>query len=245
MKILRGCLLACLALFALAPPLAAANPWQNESLGLSILRSELPPCTSGGHADNRAFTVRDCVSSTSCASGGTATVRWVCDSGTYRALNVGAAVDLSGYALLAGDADGQTIQGVTGSNMPRLMLLDTSLSLLGAGAAPPLLYFLNGSVALKTYNGSVQEMSLTIDPNSISFNADGLSGVFQVREGAVRLGLPLTILSGASPPTCNSTLVSGPEAKALYIDTTTGAGTLCSCNGTSWSVIAPAGGDCS
>lgn len=81
------------ALFA--SQLFAANPWLAEQNGQSILRADLPPCTEGGNADNKAFTVRDCVSASSCASGGEFTVRWLCDSGTYRAINYVAGAGIS------------------------------------------------------------------------------------------------------------------------------------------------------
>lgn len=75
-------------LFALGTPvLAVTNPWLAEQNGLSILKAELPPCAATSPAQNRAFTVSNCVSATSCATTGTATTRLVCDGTEWRALN--------------------------------------------------------------------------------------------------------------------------------------------------------------
>ena len=75
-------------LFALgAPVLAVTNPWLAEQNGLSILKAELPPCAAASQAQNRAFTVSNCVSAPSCATTGTVTTRLVCDGTEWRALN--------------------------------------------------------------------------------------------------------------------------------------------------------------
>jgi hypothetical protein len=85
-------------LFALgAPVLAVTNPWLAEQNGLSILKAELPPCAAASQAQNRAFTVSNCVSATSCATTGTVTTRLVCDGTEWRALN---AETSSGVAAL-------------------------------------------------------------------------------------------------------------------------------------------------
>jgi len=76
-------------------------------------------CVSG-ELQNKQFLVTDGISATDCLVGGGAIpAACVCDSGVFRAL-------ASGYVLLAGDADGQTIQGFTGSNKARVRLLENT-----------------------------------------------------------------------------------------------------------------------
>lgn len=89
------------------------------------------PCNSGN--SGRLARVTDAQSSSSIGGGGGSVQVWaVCDGvDTWTLTSIGAAggVDLSPYVLLAGDADGQTIQGVAGSNKPHLSLGDTYVSL--------------------------------------------------------------------------------------------------------------------
>lgn len=54
------------------------------------------------------------------------------------------------FALLAGDADGQQIQGVSGSNKPRLNLAGTGLNIYGDGASPAQIQIEGGYINLST-----------------------------------------------------------------------------------------------
>lgn len=61
------------------------------------------------------------------------------------------AVDLTPYALLAGDADGQTIQGIAGEGGARIDIAETdsrTVSIYGSGATPGVLYADDGGAGL-------------------------------------------------------------------------------------------------
>jgi len=218
----------------------------------------LPTCT--GNRNGRIIAVSDAVDDSDCSVGeATGEDRFVhlCICDTLNALGpywkaVGGAApdppvppDLSGYALLGGRAAGQTLKGLPESQRPRLVLGATTASLIGDGEFAAGV-FIDGPLAkLESDTGIGQRNGVEVGSNYINFNLNGTSGVIALDGTAFRLALVPVIPSGDSPPTCDGSLVGGPEAKALYIDNTTGTGTLCMCNGSSWSVLAPAGGSCS
>lgn len=76
-----------------------------------------------------------------CSPDGEGGYEWVT---LQSAMGGGGDVDLSGYALLAGDADGQTIQGLTGNNKARIELSvggDVGkAALIGGGATYGFIY---------------------------------------------------------------------------------------------------------
>lgn len=224
------------------------------SAAYTTIVENLPTCI--GNRNGHIISISDGVDYADCSVGGaTGTDRHVvacqCDTlnilGPYwKAVGGSAAPDLSGYVLLNGDVGGQTIFGVSGgATFPRLVLGGTSASLIGAGDLPPSVQLDSSSARLAYVNSIGQTNSVEISEDTFYITLSGTSGLVAISSGAFRVNLPLAIPSADSLPTCNSTLISGSEAKALYIDNTTGNGTLCSCDGSSWSVIAPAGGTCS
>lgn len=157
----------------------------------------LPTCT--GNRNGRVISVSDAVSDADCTVGGaTGTDRFVhqCICDTLNALGpywkaVGG-VDLSAYALLAGDEDGQVIQGIAGENKAKLDIgnaVSTIAQLRGEGAAPGYVQA-NGAGA---YLSSADESTyLDLYDGVIEFSTDG---VLSASADVVR------IISGQTPPT--------------------------------------------
>lgn len=105
---------------------------QAQLVGTSDTVSSLEPCNLS--MKNRIAYVTDAESvSTLGAGGGSAHVWATCDGSAWSVSEVGAVADLEAYALLAGDADGQAIQGVTGANKPRCSWDSNSVDCYGAG----------------------------------------------------------------------------------------------------------------
>lgn len=104
----------------------------------------------------------------------------------------------TGDVLLAGDADGQTIQGVTGSDRPRLAMDGEGASLYGVGAAPSSLQILEGEAFLSSG-----------DAESYVDIADGYVSV--VSNGYIEvIANELKIISSQTPPTnANDTCTAG------------------------------------
>ncbi len=165
----------------------------------------LPQCV--GNRNGRIISVSDATSDSDCAVGGaTGEDRFVhpcvCDTlnalGPYWKAVGGGGGDLSAYALLAGDADGQTIQGVTGSDRPRLAMDGEGASLYGVGAAPSSLQILEGEAFLSSG-----------DAESYVDIADGYVSV--VSNGYIEvIANELKIISSQTPPTnANDTCTAG------------------------------------
>lgn len=246
----RTCLQVALVLAALAAAVTPAGAQNRHGVqgSIELYLAENAPCgPDGGPEGQKFFAIIDADAVDDCdEEGGGDVLAWcACDDGVRRSTQAAAdPPDLSGYALLAGRAEGQTLHGIPESQRPRLVLGATTASLIGNGEFNAGV-FIDGSIAkLEADTGIGQRNGVEVGPNYINLNLNGTSGVITLDGTSFRLGLVPVIPSGDSPPTCDSALVSGPEAKALYIDNTTGTGTLCMCNGSSWSVLAPAGGSC-
>lgn len=138
----------------------------------------LPTCT--GNRNGRVISVSDAVSDTDCTVGGaTGTDRFVhqCICDTLNALGpywkaVGG-VDLSAYALLAGDADGQTIQGRTGANAARVDIGETDANqaaLIGGGATHGFVFAHDGGIYGESPDG---QTSFDLYNAGLNMSTDG------------------------------------------------------------------------
>lgn len=157
-------------------------------------KADLPTC--GAKLKGREFVVKNCVSASSCATTASPgfAVTQVCDytgsAWAYRNSDATAAPDLSPYALLAGDADGQTIQGVAGADMPRINISSTELNLYGDGAGTP--------APLSIEDGEIWLTSQ--DQGSHVAVYDGTAEIGS--DGSLKLsGLTVNINSAQTPPT--------------------------------------------
>lgn len=245
-----ACLQIALALSALAAvvtPADAQNRYGTQG-SIDLYLAENAPCgPDGGAEGQKFFAIIDADAVDDCdEEGGGDVLAWcACDDGTRRSTQAAVdSPDLTEYALLAGRVSGQTLKGFTEPNKPRLVLGDTTASLIGDGEFAAGVFIAGPIAKLESDTGIGQRNGVEVGSNYINFSLNGISGVVALDGTTFRLALVPVIPSGDSPPTCDSALVTGPEAKALYIDNTTGAGTLCMCNGSSWSVLAPAGGSC-
>lgn len=153
-------------------------------------------------------------------------------------------VDTTLFALLAGDADGQTIQGDAGANKARLSLGGDGMEagadamLQGDGAAPAMLILGESFAQLRSgdnastvdvSNGSAGMQS----DGAVTLNSNGAT--FSVYPTAVFGGrLPVRIKSAATLDTCDSGIAIGGSV-ALMWDTT--GGDLCVCNGSVWTAV--------
>lgn len=145
---------AFIAAALFAAQLFAANPWLAEKEGLSIEKADLPPCTATSPAQNRAFTVRNCVTKISCATTGTETVRLVCDGTEYRAINATAtAVDLGDYVLITRAG----AQSITATGATNDITLSTSASGddIIAAAGDAFTVTTGGAAAITTTAGAI------------------------------------------------------------------------------------------
>ena len=217
------CLIS-LVVFACALPALAANPFLAEQRNGSIKKAELPTCES--KIEGASFSVNDCVSTVSCATTATPgfVVRMTCDytgsAWAWRPLGstVGA-TDLSAYALLAGDADGQTIQGRTGANAARIDVGEADalvVDLVGGGATPPRVGVNDSEAYLKSSDG---ESYVFVENSGVSM------------QGRVKL-------NGCANygPLADYSTISDPAECDTFFDTTLHA--TCEYNGSAWVKVA-------
>ena len=107
----------------------------------------------------------------------------------------GASVDTSAFVLIAGDADGQTIQGRTGENQARMEIAvgsSSTVDLCGAGLS-------HGTVSAD-------------NEGAYLYSADSGSYIYSIdSEGAViASSLAIRLISGQTPPTnANDTCTAG------------------------------------
>lgn len=121
----------------------------------------------------------------------------------------GASVDTSAFVLLAGDADGQTIQGRSGADKARVDIGETDpdqVTLIGPGATPGRVYAYSGGVSAVSPDGGT---SFDIYDQGFEFNTDGAAGLYGgtstgvgSTEGVLNLaGSRINVHSQQSPPT--------------------------------------------
>ena len=158
------------------------------------------PCNSG--LAGRHTIVTDCDAADDLGNGGGAFSCFArCDGvDTWAAASIGggSSVDTSAFVLLAGDADGQVIQGVAGAHMPRINISSTELNLYGDGAGPAPLSIEDGGIWLTSQ-----------DQGSHVAVYDGAAEI--VSDGSLKLsGLTVNINSTQTPPTnANDTCTAG------------------------------------
>jgi hypothetical protein len=175
----------------------------------------LPTCT--GNRNGRIIAVSDATSDSDCTEGGaTGEDRFVhpCICDTLNALGpywkaVGGGAGGAGDVLLAGDADGQTIQGRSGADKARVDIGETDpdqVTLIGPGATPGRVYAYSGGVYAVSPDGGT---SFEIYDQGFEFNTDGAAGLYGgtstgvgSTEGVLNLaGSRINVHSQQSPPT--------------------------------------------
>jgi len=118
-------------------------------------------------------------------------------------------VDTSLFVLLAGDADGQTIQGRSGADKARVDIGETDpdqVTLIGPGATSGRVYAYSGGVYAVSPDGGT---SFDIYDQGFGFNTDGAAGLYGgtstgvgSTEGVLNLaGSRINVHSQQSPPT--------------------------------------------
>ena len=143
------------------------------------LIDNLPTCI--GNRNGRIISVSDAVDDSDCSVGGaTGENRFVhpCICDTLNALGpywkaVGGGSGGAGDVLLAGDADGQVIQGRTGANAARVDIGETSIDeakLIGSGATPASAYADNAYAGLKSPDTN---SDCSVTNGAVSCNSDG------------------------------------------------------------------------
>ena len=141
----------------------------------------------------------------------------------------GASVDTSAFVLLAGDADGQVIQGISGSDKARVDIgvVDTSSArLIGSGSTPAYVFADNQYSGIGSFNGTssitVSDAQIQMDAGSgtasINFGTvnswmDLTETYFELGVGAASLNISETafrVVYGQTPPTnANDTCTTG------------------------------------
>ncbi len=167
------------------------------------LIDNLPTCI--GNRNGRIISVSDAVDDSDCSVGGaTGENRFVhpCICDTLNALGpywkaVGGGSGGAGDVLLAGDADGQTIQGITGSNRARvdLSVLDPEAAqLIGGGDVSTAIVS-----ADKTYvqlNSADTNTNCSVTNGSAECNSDG-AVTFSVTPGGYFGATPTSFYAGS------------------------------------------------
>lgn len=146
--------------------------------------SQLGTCSK----DGAVVMINDALTAGTCAAGGSALAACWCDLSTTSWISQPTApANLSSYALLAGDADGQVIKGRTGANQPNLDLgqvADAGVARLnGSGATPPYVEVTDSIARLRSPN----------EATTISA-ADGVAYI--TSDTKVGLGGPLVYTDG-------------------------------------------------
>ena len=166
------------------------------------------PCDTG--LTNRIARVTDCDAADDIGDGEGAFQCWaICDgSAPWVAQAIGGGAGGAGDVLLAGDADGQTIQGRTGSNAARVDIgeaVETIAQLRGQGASPGYVQ----ANAVGAYLSSADEATyLDLYDGNIDLETNG---IFFLTAPVVR------IVSAQAPPTN----ANDPCAAGDTIDTAT------------------------
>ena len=153
------------------------------------------PCDTG--LTNRIARVTDCDAADDIGDGEGAFQCWaICDgSAPWVAQAIGGGAGGAGDVLLAGDADGQTIQGRTGENQARIEIAvgsSSAVDLRGAGLS-------HGTVSAD-------------NEGAYLYSADSGSYIYSIdSEGAViASSLAIRLISGQTPPTnANDTCTAG------------------------------------
>jgi len=184
-------LLLVSAVLTLSPLVASAQIVERSQTWANLIATH--PCNAG--LNGRHTILTDAQSSSSIGGGGGSVRVFVeCDGvDTWSIVDIGGGgADLSAYALLAGDEDGQVIQGIAGENKAKLDIghaQTTIAQLRGEGAAPG--YVQANEVG--AYLSSADESTyLDLYDGIIEFSTDG---VLSASADVIR------IISGQTPPT--------------------------------------------
>ncbi len=149
------------------------------------------PCSSA-YLD-RIARVTDCDAADDIGNGEGAFQCWAtCDgSAPWAAVSIGGgAGGGAGDVLLAGDADGQVIQGISGSDKARVDIgvVDTSSArLIGSGSTPAYVFADNQYSGIGSFNGT---SSITVSDAQIQMDAG--SGTASINFGTVNSWMDLT-----------------------------------------------------
>lgn len=130
----------------------------------------------------------------------------------------GSDVDLSDYALLAGDADGQTIQGRSGSDEARVDIGEGQpyeARMIGGGATPAFAFVDNAYFSAQSpdTNSSIQ-----VADGSVQISSDAAVGLSVLPTGAY-FGASATSFYAGSPDSTNTIDVSNAAVRILYSQT--------------------------
>lgn len=137
---------------------------------------------------------------------------WDGDSYQWASLAGGGDVDLSGYVLLAGDSDGQTIQGFVGLDQPRLVLNDGTATLRGVGSDSS---YVRSSDSYAQLFSPDFENSLQVGDDGISILGLGGFGItLSSADGSVQIVSNLTAPTTAADPCTAGTFI--PTTGFIY-----------------------------
>ena len=176
------------------------------------------PCNSG--SSGRLARITDAQSSSSIGGGGGSTQVWAVCNGvdTWTLTAIGGGAGGAGDVLLAGDADGQTIQGFTGADKARIDIGVSDASgvrLIGTGATPGFIYaYTDGVFASSPDFGT----SIDLYDGGIDIVSDGSSSFYGVTATNIGVaggptsinGSRVNVASFQTPPTnANDTCTAG------------------------------------
>jgi len=194
--------LICFLVLALLPSLAAAQATFTRPSKLSNARC--------GPSDKGViYSIEDATSVSSVASSGTVATLVQCTGSALRVVGWVSSTDLADYALLAGDADGQTIQGRTGANAARVDIGEGTaqqVRLIGSGATPGYLYAYDNGVFASSPD---EASSWDLYDGGMEFSTDGdlsLNGTNSAQLSSVGIvalngGAGIRVTTGQTPPT--------------------------------------------
>lgn len=193
------------------------------SAAYTTIVANLPTCV--GNRNGQIISVADGVDYADCSTGGaTGTDRHVvaCQCDTLNALGpywkaVGGGAGGAGDVLLAGDADGQVIQGISGSDQARVDIGVTdvaSANLLGSGATPATAFADNQYAGIKSPDTNTS----CIVSNGVASCSSDVSVLFQVTPGGY-FGATSTSFYAGSPSGATSIDLSDGALRVTYAQT--------------------------
>lgn len=176
------------------------------------------PCDTG--LTNRIARVTDCDAADDLGDGEGAFQCWAyCDgSAPWAAVSIGGGSGGTGDVLLAGDADGQTIQGRSGSDEARVDIGEGQpyeARMIGGGATPAFAFVDNAYFSAQSpdTNSSIQ-----VTDGSVQISSDAAVGLSVLPTGAY-FGASATSFYAGSPDSTNTIDVSNAAVRILYSQT--------------------------